>query len=90
MHVNFDSLNSTARVWVYQSNRSFSDAEINEMTPLLEQFTGQWQSHGASVNASFKVVSSQFIVLAVDDLGPSVGGCSIDSSVHFVQELEKK
>jgi len=90
MHVDFDTLNDTSRVWIYQSNKAFSSEEVKELEPLLENFTGQWQSHGAPVNASFKVLLNQFIILAVDDLGPGVGGCSIDSSVHFMQELEKK
>ena len=90
MHVDFDSLSDTSRVWIYQSNRPFFPEEVNEMGILLESFTSQWQSHGAAVSASFKVLLNQFIILGGDDKGPSVGGCSIDSSVHFIQELEKK
>jgi len=90
MHVDFDSLNETARVWVYQSSRGFSPEELLQLNPVLENFTNQWQSHGASVDASYKILLNQFIILGVNDNGPSVGGCSIDSSVHFIQEIEKK
>ncbi len=90
MHVDFDSLSNTAKVWVYQSNRALSSDEAKEIAPLVEGFTTQWQSHGAPVNASFKVILDQFIILAVDDSGPNASGCSIDSSVHFIQEIEKK
>ena len=33
---------------------------------------------------------NQFLVLAVDEGFNNVSGCSIDASVHFVQDLEKE
>ena len=32
MLVNFDSLPETARIWIYQCNRSFSDSELEEIS----------------------------------------------------------
>ena len=38
MLVNFNSLPGTARIWIYQCNRSFTDAEVEEITQSLTLF----------------------------------------------------
>ena len=38
MLVNYESLDDAARVWVYQSNREFSENEINEISLKIELF----------------------------------------------------
>ncbi len=79
-----------ARVWVYQSNRFLSDAEINSIKEQGTIFIQQWAAHGASLKASFDVLYNLFIVIAVDEQQALASGCSIDSSVKFMKELELK
>ena len=38
MLVDFESLPETARIWIYQSNRSFSDIELEEISIKLNHF----------------------------------------------------
>ena len=83
------TLPNNSRVWVYQSDREFTPKEIDFISKNAEQFIEQWTRHGSDLKGSFTVKYNQFLVLAVDEGFNNVSGCSIDASVHFVQELEK-
>ncbi len=89
MLVNFDTLSDQSRVWIYQSNRSFTDEELQEIEEKLAVFVENWTVHGSDLKAGFKIVYKRFIILAVDQETNSASGCSIDASVHFIQQLEK-
>jgi hypothetical protein len=81
---------SDARVWVYQSNKKFSDAEIKLLEEEGAGFITDWSAHGAELKASFDILYSRFIVIAVDERQVVASGCSIDKSVNFMKQLEKK
>lgn len=81
---------SDARVWVFQSNRHLSDAEVKAIEKSGLAFIADWAAHGASLKASFDVLYDRFVVIAVDEKQAMASGCSIDKSVHFVKELEKQ
>ncbi len=89
MFVPFSDLPDSSRVWIYQSNRSFSDQELQEINSKLEEFITQWTAHGADLKASFEIKYKRFITLALDQKLNAATGCSIDSSVKFIQQLEK-
>ncbi|MDG4715549.1 ABC transporter ATPase [Winogradskyella marincola] len=89
MLVDFDTLPEESRVWIYQANRSFSEEEITELTSKLEVFIEAWTAHGKDLQAGFKIVYKRFIVIALNQNLNMATGCSIDASVHFIQELEK-
>ena len=88
MYVKFEYLPSNSRVWVYQSEREFSDQEINFISEKAIEFIDQWTKHGFNLKGSFTLKYNQFLILAVDEGFNNVSGCSIDSSVRFVKELE--
>lgn len=90
MLVNFDSLTETARVWIYQANRSFSEEELVEISTALDRFISEWTAHGSDLKAGYEIKYKRFIVIALDQDYASASGCSIDASVHFIQQLEKE
>ncbi len=90
MLVGFKSLPDTSRIWVYQSNRSFSENELGELHSLVSDFLKQWTAHGSELKAGFEVRYKRFIVIGLDQSLASASGCSIDASVHFIQGLEQK
>jgi len=90
MFVSFDFLPEESRVWIYQSNRKFSDEEMQEIHMELQKFVEEWTAHGDHLHASFTTKYNRFIVLAVNQDVYSTTGCSIDSSVRFIQNLEQK
>ena len=89
MFVKFENLPSHSRVWIYQSDRKFTTKEVGFISEKAILFIDQWTKHGSDLQGSFMIKYNQFLVLAVDEGFNNVSGCSIDSSVHFVQEIEK-
>ena len=88
MTVEFSSLPQTARIWIYQCNRSFTLDEIQEISNKLQNFLEGWTAHGADLKAAFEIRYKRFVVIGLDQNQQSASGCSIDNSVHFIQQLE--
>jgi hypothetical protein len=86
----YNQLPTTSRVWVYQSNQAFSDAQTQEIQQNLKQFVTQWQSHGAPVKAWAGIRYNRFVIFVVDEDHEAPSGCSIDSSVAIIKEIEQK
>ena len=79
-----------SRVWIYQSNRTFTSTETAEIKLLLTEFASNWTSHGAKVKGFGTVLLDTFILFLADESATGVSGCSTDSSVKLVKEIEKK
>ena len=90
MYIPFESLPEESRIWIYQSNRKFSDAEMTEIEEALQAFLKAWAAHGTSLESSYLLKYNRFIIIAVNQEVQAATGCSIDSSVEFIQSLEKK
>lgn len=90
MLVDFDKLPLTSRVWIYMSDREFTDDERDFITQELSGFTSKWAAHGAPLSSSFEIRNNQFVVLAVDDMVMGPSGCSIDSSVHIIKSIQDR
>ena len=90
MYIPFQELPEESRIWIYQSNRKFSDAEISEIDTDLKLFLENWAAHGTSLESSYELRYNRFIIIAVNQDVQAATGCSIDSSVEFIQSLEKK
>ena len=89
MLVDFNTLPEEARVWIYQANRSFTDEEIEEISAKLNTFIENWTAHGSDLQAGYTIVYKRFIVIGLNQNLNNATGCSIDASVHFVQQLEQ-
>ncbi|RRQ48865.1 ABC transporter ATPase [Maribacter algicola] len=90
MLADFNTLPDDSRVWIYQANRSFSEQELLEIKKDLNLFLENWTAHGKDLKAGFEIKYNRFLVISLDQSGQSATGCSIDASVHFIQQLEKK
>jgi len=78
----------SSRVWIYQCNRLFSMSEALQIEDLLNQFTTGWNSHGTPVKGWASLFFGQFIVLMADETAAGVSGCSTDSSVRLIKQIE--
>jgi hypothetical protein len=78
-----------SRVWIYQASRLFTISEALSIEEALEGFVKGWNSHGTPVKGYANLFYGQFIVLMADESATGVSGCSTDSSVRVVKEIEK-
>ncbi len=94
MNLHFQSIipqdfNDNSRVWIYQCNRLFNLDEALQIEELLEDFTKTWLSHGAKVKGYANLFFGQFIILIADESATGVSGCSTDSSVRLIKNIEQ-
>lgn len=89
MRVPFNSLPLQSKIWIYQSDKAFTEVQILEIANLMEPFIEQWQRHGVNLKASYIIKYNRFIIIAVDE-HDEVSGCSVDASVHLIQKIEQK
>ena len=55
MYIDFKELPEDARVWIYQSNRSFTPEEQVQLTTQLKAYLEEWTAHGSELWASFEI-----------------------------------
>jgi len=84
------SFSPQSKVWIYQSDREFSDQEQAAIQQRLDDFTGQWKAHGHQLQAKAEILYNYFIVFIVDEAAAGTTGCSIDASVRVIKDIEKE
>jgi len=94
MQQNFNALLSEftdqSRLWMYLSDRPFSNDEVSSITQELHKFMGTWSAHNKKLKSSGAILFNQMLLVVVDEDFEHASGCSIDSSVRFVKELGVK
>ncbi len=94
MNVNFQDLvpkdfNGNSHVWIYQSSRVFNLSEAIQIEELLKNFASEWKSHGTPVKGFANLFFGQFVIFMADETASGVSGCSTDSSVRLIKNIEK-
>lgn len=80
------ALPDDSRVWVYQADQFITESSTEDLMSKLYDFTMSWSSHGAELDSYATIFHYLFLVLVADPHRlPS--GCSIDASVHVIEEL---
>ena len=85
-----NTLPETSRVWIYQNKGAIPEAALPEISEAMARFASQWVSHNKQMSALGLVLHDRFLVLLADESSVGAGGCSIDSSVHFIKTLEQQ
>lgn len=78
------------RVWIYRSIIELNESEERDIQQQAQSFINEWASHGTKLKADFEIVHHHYLVFIVDEQSAKASGCSIDSSVAFVRQLENK
>ena len=89
MLVDFNELSDTSRIWLYQSDQQFTEAQEPQLRKDLATFLTSWTAHGATLNAGFEIKYNRFIVIGLDQTEAAASGCSIDSQVRFIIALQE-
>lgn len=90
MLIPFDALPGHSRVWIYQANRTLSPAETTRLDEGLKNLCTNWAAHGWPLHTSYKIAHNQFVILSVDEQQAGASGCSIDSSVNALKQLQQE
>lgn len=90
MYIPFEKMPEHARIWVYQADRKLNKSELTFVEDVLQKFCEKWNTHGSLMPTSFDIRFDQVIVLAVDESQLGASGCSIDSSVRILRNIEQE
>lgn len=88
MYIPYEELSAGSRVWVYQGSRAFTAEEEKVIASMLRSFCERWEAHGQALKSSFKIEKSQFVIMTVDEDFHNPSGCSIDSSVGILRQIQ--
>ncbi len=84
----YEPFPKNSKVWVYMSDQEISSEHIESLHLQLKNFVENWTAHQKLLKAGYDILNHRFIILIVDESVVEVSGCSIDTSVHFIQKLE--
>ena len=87
MITDFKNIPDDSRVWIYQSNRDFTDLDIKIIKNKTTFFIDNWKAHGNDLQASYLIKERRFLVIAVNEKFNPIGGCSIDYSLQLVNDI---
>ena len=90
MIVDFNLLDDSSRVWIFQSDKIISDDKIDLINFNLKSFLPNWSSHGKELRCSYEIKFNLFIVIGVDSPFNNASGCSIDTLTNFIFDLQSK
>ncbi|MFZ4633978.1 MAG: hypothetical protein ACOYNO_07220 [Saprospiraceae bacterium] len=76
-----------SRVWMYVADRALTDAEAATVDAQMQVFCKQWTAHNVALKARGEVFGHRVLLLMVDESRAGASGCSIDKSVHFLEQL---
>jgi hypothetical protein len=86
----FNELNDSSRLWIFGSAKPIGDDQIGYINESMQRFVEKWASHSLDVTAGWDLKYNRFFFLAVDESDTGVSGCSIDSMVKNLQQIEQE
>lgn len=83
------ALPDSSKVWIYQASEVINYETSELIKARLYEFTMNWSSHGQALDSYANLFHHQFLIIVADSSSlPS--GCSIDSSVHVIEDIGKQ
>jgi len=89
MTTDFKNLPGDSRIWIYQANRKLREEEVGQIATKTKTFLEQWTAHGSDLEAGFEIRYNRFIVIGLNQENATTSGCSIDTSVNFIQHFRE-
>jgi len=94
MNIKFQSLipedfNDHARIWIYQSSREFSAAEIVQVEKCLRDRIKGQELQGSILQSITLLLFGHFIIIILDQPGTERSGFYIDNLIGCINEIER-
>ncbi len=87
---NLTEVHADSKIWIYTFSKKISSAQAEEIGKSLDAFCKNWTAHSKELRAFWNIYDFRILILGVDEHLNPASGCSIDKSVHFLQELEQE
>lgn len=90
MKVEVEKLSPASRIWIYQNYERIAPEKMEALKKDLDAFVSEWTAHQQPLLATSQILHERFIILMVDESYNAASGCSIDTSVGFIRQIEEK
>ena len=84
MLFDYSNIPDSSRVWIFQTDRKFTNIEKEIISTKITNFISSWETHNRAVYSSFKLFDC-FLCIFVDESNYVTSGCSIDSLIKEVK-----
>ncbi len=81
---------ASSKIWIYTISPKLTNELEVEISKELDNFCINWTAHNKELRAFYRIKNRSILILGVDEHLNPASGCSIDKSVHFLEELENK
>jgi len=88
MLTKIETMDGSSRAWVYQANRELLPNEQSEILKETKSFLNTWAAHGHDLLCAADILHNRFLIIVVDESYNKASGCSIDTSVNFIKQLQ--
>jgi hypothetical protein len=86
----FEHLPDESRLWVFPVQEPLAASEADQLLKRVESFLDGWAAHGAPLTCAYHWLEDRFLLVAVDASTVPPSGCSIDSMVRVLKEMERE
>jgi len=86
--VEFDAIPDDARLWVFGVGDELGREKREHFLARVDGFLEVWAAHGSPLRCARDFRHGRFLLVAVDEASVPPSGCSIDSMVRLLKELE--
>lgn len=87
--VDFDRLPAEARLWIFAADRELTPEASDQLLSRVDAFLAEWSAHGHALTVARDWRYDRFLLVGVDEASAGASGCSIDSMVRTLTELEQ-
>ncbi len=83
------TLPENSKIWMYLSNKKIEGDTLTKVNNSLAEFVADWKAHGTDLDAHFKILYGNLIVVWVDETSYGASGCSIDKLLQKIKTIEQ-
>lgn len=80
----------SSKIWIYTLNPELNEDQLQGISAELSSFCKDWTAHNRELRSFYSIFENRILILGVDEHLNPASGCSIDKSVHFLEDLEAK
>ncbi|MEQ6123773.1 ABC transporter ATPase [Pseudotenacibaculum sp. MALMAid0570] len=88
MYAPYESLDESAKVWIYPSSRKFYKEELETLENKIKNFVNEWKSEDKDFQASYQFLYNRFIIILAEDECGELTNKHIDELVGFILKLQ--
>ena len=90
MNWKINDFHPSSKIWIYTLNPELNEEQLSGISAELSSFCKDWTAHNRELRSFFSIFENRILLIGVDEHLNPASGCSIDKSVHLLEDIEQK